>query len=101
MASLSLPSRPHWGKSAARLSGARGPPPSPGCGLRALVWMGPAYTVLQPPGFASIITTYGHMGHDVSKPLGQHRACGLGTTVLSPHDPHALTTSLTALYRRP
>jgi hypothetical protein len=43
MASISLPRIPRWGKSAARLPGARGPPPSSGRGLRTLVYAGPVH----------------------------------------------------------
>ena len=99
MTSISLPRIPGQGKLAAWLPGARGPPRASGRDLRALGG-GTAYGA-SAHGLRESHRDLGPMGHKVSTPPRQRRACGLGTPVLSPHDTHALTSSLTALHRRP
>jgi hypothetical protein len=96
MASISLPRMPGWGKPAAWLPGARGPPPSPGCGLWVLVFVGPAHGA---PANGLPDSHHDSMPY-VAKATRKRLACGLYTTVLSLYGTHALATSLTALRRR-
>jgi len=83
MTSISLPRIPGQGKSAAWLSGARGPPRASGQGLRVLV-VGAQPTVLQPTGVPSVIETRSRTLHHVSTVLGKCLACGPYPMVLSP-----------------
>jgi hypothetical protein len=96
MASISLPRMPGWGKPAAWLPGARGPPPSPGCGLWVLVFVGPAHGA---PANGLPDSHHDSMPY-VAKATRKRLACGLYTTVLALYSTHALATSLTALRRR-
>jgi hypothetical protein len=96
MASLSLPRIPHWGKSAARLPGACGPPASPGRGLRVLVFVDPAHGA--PAN--GLPDSHRDIMHYVSKATGKRLACGLCPIVLSPYGTYALATTLSALTRR-
>ena len=96
MVSISLPRLPGRGKPAAWLPGARGPPPSPGCGLRVLVFVG-----LVPRAPANgLPDSFGDIRHYVAKTTRKRLAFGLYTIVLAPYGTHALTTTLTALNRR-
>ena len=96
MVSISLPRLPGRGKPAAWLPGARGPPPSPGCGLRVLMFVG-----LVPRAPANgLPDSYRDIMHYVAKATRKRLACGLCTIVLAPYGTHALTTTLTALNRR-
>jgi hypothetical protein len=96
MASISLPRMPCWGKPATWLLGARGPPPSPGRGLRVRVFVGPA--LCAPAN--GLPNSHRDIMHYVAKTTRKRLAFGLCTIVLAPYGTHALTTTLTALNRR-
>src|SRR5262245_7302366 len=96
MASISLPRMPGRGKPAAWLPGVRGPPPSPGRGLRVLVLVG---LVPRPPA-NGLPDSYRDIMPYVVKATRKRLACGLCTIVLAPYGTHGLTTILTALNRR-
>ena len=95
MASISLPRMPGRGKPATWLPAVRGPP-SPGLGLRVLVFVGPAHGA---PANGLPDSHHDSMPY-VAKATRKRLACGLCTTVLSLYGTHALATSLTALRRR-
>ena len=75
MVSISLPRLSGRGKPAAWLPGARGPPPSPGCGLRVLVFVG-----LVPRAPANgLPDSYRDIMHYVAKTTRKRLAFGLCT----------------------
>jgi hypothetical protein len=95
MASISLPRMPGRGKPATWLPAVRGPP-SPGLGLRVLMFVSLAHDV--PANGLS--DSHRDIRHYVSKATGKCLACALCTIVLVPYGMHVLATTLTALNRR-
>ena len=88
MASISLSRIPGRGKQGARLRGARGPPPSPGLGLRVLVFVD-----LVPRAPANGLPNSHHDSYQKASSMRpMHNCPSYGT--------HWLTTILTALNRR-